>query len=116
MRILFQAEKQAIVAMLENNATTRDFLSLLPLSLALEDYATTEKISGLPKKLSTEGAPPGFAPQAGDVAYYAPWGNLAIFHKAFRHLDGLVKLGRIEAGLDILARSGPVKVAIGRFD
>jgi hypothetical protein len=38
-----------------------------------------EKIGDLPKKLSTDGAPTGSNPNVGDIAYYAPLGNLAIF-------------------------------------
>ncbi len=52
--------------------------SLLPLSVTLTDYASTEKISDLPRRLATDGAPDGFDPSAGDIGYYAPWGNLAI--------------------------------------
>jgi hypothetical protein len=37
--------------------TSRDFAALLPLTLTLKDYAATEKISDLPKRLSTDGAP-----------------------------------------------------------
>lgn len=61
-----------IAATLSDNPTSRDFVSLLPLKLKLEDYGETEKIAYLPRKLSTEGAPPGSDP---DVSYYAPWGN-----------------------------------------
>ena len=63
---------------LTDSPTARDFASLLPLTVTLKDYAGTEKISDLPKRLSTEGAPKGFDPSVGDIAYYAPWGNLAI--------------------------------------
>lgn len=45
---------------------------------------------------------------AGDVAYYAPWGNLALFHKGFRHSAGLVRLGRISHGVQRLAVPGRV--------
>jgi hypothetical protein len=62
-----------------DNAAARDFLPLLPMTLTLEDYAATEKISHLPKKLSVASAPAGFDPSVGDLTYYAPWGNLAIF-------------------------------------
>lgn len=48
-------------------------MGLLPLTLTLEDYASTEKISDLPKRLSTQGAPAGIDPSVGDVTYYAPW-------------------------------------------
>jgi hypothetical protein len=49
----------------------------------LKNYASTEKISYLARKLSTEGAPAGCDPDVGDITYYAPWGNLAIFYKDF---------------------------------
>ena len=57
----------------------RDFISLLPLTLTLEDYAKTEKISDLPRTLTKERAPAGSDPSVGDITYYSPWGNLAIF-------------------------------------
>jgi hypothetical protein len=71
------------MATLADNATTRDFVALLPLSLNLRDYAGTEKVSGLPQRLSTSSTPPGVDPEIGDLAYYAPWGNLAIFYRDF---------------------------------
>ena len=51
-----------LIAMLSDNPTSRDFISFLPLELTLEDYAATEKIAYLPKKLSTNNAPSGFDP------------------------------------------------------
>jgi hypothetical protein len=54
---------------------------MLPLTLMLTDHASTEKIADLPRKLSTKGAPPGIAASVGDISYYAPWGNLALFHR-----------------------------------
>ena len=95
-----------ITATLEDSATSQDFASLLPLTLTLDDYNATEQISGLPKKLSTRGAPEGAAPVAGDIAYYAPWGNLAIFYKDFAYSPGLVKFGTIESGARAFERSG----------
>jgi hypothetical protein len=88
---------------LNDSKAARDFASLLPLSLTLEDYASTEKISDLPSKLSTDGAPPGFDPSVGDIAYYAPWGNLAIYYRDFEYSAGLVSLGTIASGADIFA-------------
>ena len=95
-----------------DNATSRDFVSLLPMSLTLEDYAATEKISDLPRRLSTEGAPAGSEPSIGDIAYYSPWGNLAIFYRDFRYSSGLVKLGTIDSGIETLNVSGSAKVTI----
>ena len=114
MQINMDIEGTTITAALENSAAAKDFASLLPLTLTLEDYASTEKISDLPRRLSTTGSPSGITPKVGDVTYYAPWGNLAIFHKGFRYSDGLVKLGTLNAGVEIMRRPGPLKVTISK--
>jgi len=80
MKIRLTVGDKVLTANLIDSKTTRGFISLLPLTLTLEDYAGTEKISNLPKRLSTEGAPSGIDPSVGDITYYAPWGNLAIFY------------------------------------
>src|SRR6267143_4472528 len=91
MKIRLTINGKTINATLIDNATARDFLTLLPMTLTLEDYASTEKINYLPRKLSTAGAPAGSDP-SGDIAYYAPWGNLAIFYKDFGYSKGLIQL------------------------
>jgi len=112
MKIRMAIDGQAITASLADNASSRDLASLLPLTLTLSDYAATEKISDLPKRLSTTGAPAGYEPRQGDIAYYAPWGNLALFHKDFRYSEGLIKLGTLDSGVDVLKQAGPMKVTI----
>jgi hypothetical protein len=104
-----------LTATLVDSETTEDFLSLLPLTLTLSDYRETEKISDLPRRLSTAGAPEGLDPEVGDITYYAPWGNLAIFYRDFDYSPGLVKLGRIDSGIEALAGSGgEVTVTVSR--
>lgn len=112
MKIRMMVNGKAITATLADNPTARDFFSLLPMTLALDDYAATEKISYLPRKLARDGAPAGIDPSAGDIAYYAPWGNLAIFYRDFRYSEGLIKLGRIDSGAQALNVSGSIKVTI----
>jgi hypothetical protein len=85
---------------------------MLPISLTLDDHAGTEKISYLARKLSTEGAPAGSDPSTGDISYYAPWGNLAIFYKDFRYSSALITLGKIASGLEALNVAGPLNVTI----
>jgi hypothetical protein len=82
--------------------TSRDFAALLPLTLTLTDFPDPEKVSDLPRRLSTAEAPPGTDAHAGDIAYYAPWGNLAIFYRDFEYAQGLVRLGTIRTGIDAL--------------
>lgn len=115
MRISIDVNGTHLTATLDDNSTARDFMSLLPLTLTLEDYNATEKISDLPKKLSTSGAPAGIDPTTGDITYYAPWGNLAIFYKDFRYSTGLVRLGRIDSDLSALTRQGTLHVRIDRL-
>ena len=115
MKIRFMIDgSELATATLRDNATVRDFLALLPITLTLEDYAATEKISYLPRKLSTAGTPPGSDPSVGDIAYYAPWGNLAIFYKDAGYANGLVLLGRVDASMEAFRTASRSKVTIER--
>jgi hypothetical protein len=112
MKIRIDVEGTALTATLDDNATARDFASLLPLKLTLQDYAATEKISDLPRKLTTAGAPSGSKPSSGDITYYSPWGNLALFHKGAPYADGLVRFGKFDSGVDALRHRGSRRVTI----
>lgn len=112
MKIRIKVGDTVLTATLIDSKTTRDFISLLPLSLTLKDYAGMEKVSDLPKRLSTEDAPSGSDPSVGDIAYYAPWGNLAIFYRDFGYSSGLVIIGKIDSGIEALNVPGSVKVTI----
>lgn len=63
-------------------------------------------------------APAGVAGMQGDITFYAPWGNLAIFvaDGDGKPARALVWLGRIESGLPALQRSGPLSVRIERIN
>ena len=102
MKIRVTIEGKAITATLVDNETSRDFVSLLPLTLTLKDYAATEKISDLPRRLSTKNAPSGCDSSVGDITYYSPWGNLAIFYNDFGYSNGLIKLGSLDGGIEKL--------------
>lgn len=112
MKIRLTVDGRAVTATLLDSPTTRDFVSLLPLTLTLKDYAGTEKIAYLSRKLSEEGAPAGIDPSVGDLTYYAPWGNLALFYRDFGYAQGLIKLGHIDKGADVFNVPGPVQVKI----
>ena len=117
MKIRLDVEGEVVTATLDDTAAARDFAGLLPLSLTLTEYAEIERIADLPRELSTAGAPAGMAPKAGDLTYYAPWGNLAIFVEDGKGSSrGLVRLGRVDAGLPALRRPGPLKVRIERLE
>ena len=102
MKIRMTMAGKIITASLEESDSARDFFAMLPLTLPLEDYAETEKIAYLPGKLTTQGAPKGIDPNVGDICYYTPWGNLAIYYRDFGYSSGLIRLGRLASGLDAL--------------
>jgi hypothetical protein len=112
LKIQIVINGKVVIATLDDNPTAKDFYSLLPLKLTLDDYAATEKVAYLPRKLSRDGAPAGARPVIGDIAYYAPWGNLAIFYKDFAYSDGLIKLGKIDSGLESVIADGSLKITI----
>jgi hypothetical protein len=114
MKICITIGSKAMTATLADNGTAKDFASLLPLTLTLKDYADNEKISDLSKKLSTKGAPASYDPSAGDITYYAPWGNLALFHKDGHDSPGLIKLGSIDSGTELLRQPGSLKATFER--
>ncbi len=112
MKITISVEGEVLSGTLDDTPTSRDFASLLPLTVMLKDYASTEKISDLPKRLSTTGAPQGTDPDIGDIAYYAPWGNLAIFYRDWGYGRGLIRLGKLDSAIEVLQGPGPLKATI----
>ena len=55
-------------------------------------------VGDLPRKLSTQGAPTGMVPKAGELTHCAPWANLAIFIKPRAHSRSLLPLGKANDG------------------
>jgi hypothetical protein len=55
-----------------DNATARDLIAQLPLTLTFRDFNGVEKIAQLPRKLSLDGVPAGADPLPRDIGYYAP--------------------------------------------
>ena len=115
-KIRFAFAGRELVATLLDNPSARDLVTMLPLDLKIADYSTNEKIAHLPRKLTKEGEGP-FANEApGDVCYYAPWSNLALFHAGYRYSRGLIRLGRLDGGFKHLRVRGefPLRVELVR--
>ena len=101
-KISITFNNEEVIVVLFDNPVSRDFVSLLPMTVTFEDYAGIEKITYFSRKLTTQGGVSGRDVQ-GDFTYYAPWGNLAVFYKGFGSASGLYILGRIESGKEKLA-------------
>lgn len=112
MNIRVTLDGHPVKATLNSSPAARDLAGLLPLTIGLEDFHGTERIGDPPRELTTEGAPPPTAARTGDLAYYAPWGNLALFHE-----DGpapsadLLILGHLDVPAEQLARAERITLA-----
>ncbi|WP_410511194.1 cyclophilin-like fold protein [Paenibacillus sp. BR2-3] len=102
-RIKLILDNETFIVDMYDNPTSRDFLTMLPITLSFEDFVGKEKISYLSRKLDTEPTPSNSGPSVGEFAYYAPWGNLAIFYNESATTgNGLVVLGKINSGMQEL--------------
>lgn len=117
MKITLTINGKAIAASLEQSAAAADFAATLPVTVTLKDFVNTEKIYYPPRKLDIKGSPAGIDPAIGDINYYAPWGNVAIFYRDAPYANGLVRLGRIDGSdVEALRGSGDLQVTIERAD
>jgi hypothetical protein len=115
MKIRIEFNGASMTATLYDNPSARDFASMLPLELTIDDYSTNEKIAYLPRKLTEEGSGPFDNERPGDLGYYAPWGNLAFFHEGYRYSNGLIRLGRIDGDFAPLLTRGEFILRIERL-
>jgi hypothetical protein len=116
-RVRFTVGDAEIIVRTADNPTSRDFVSMLPLTLDFRDFNAMEKVGDLPRRLTTEGST-GSAPANGDLIYFVPWGNLGFFYNADRRDvtfdDRVIPIGTIETGYDRLndLETGPVRVEL----
>jgi hypothetical protein len=118
MKIRIGLNGKAITATLIDSATTRDFISLLPLTLTMNDLFGREKFGHLPRSIS-EGGKRTRTYEVGDVIYWSPGPDMAVF---YRHdaqsipSPGIIVMGKIDAGVEALNVPGSVKVTIGLME
>jgi hypothetical protein len=111
MNIRLTLDGHPVAATLNDGPTARDFAAQLPLTLSLRDLNQAEKIADLPRKLSTSGAPEGADPEVGDLAYYAPWNQLATYYRDAPYATGLVILGHMaDGGAERLATADEITI------
>ncbi|MGB8944698.1 MAG: cyclophilin-like fold protein [Streptomyces sp.] len=111
MHIRVTLDGRPVDAALNDSPAARDLATLLPLTVGLKDFHGTERIGDPPRKLTTDAAPEPSAPRAGDIAYYAPWGNLALFYQDGPSASSdLLILGHIDAAADQLARAERITI------
>lgn len=99
------------------NPTARDFLSMLPLTVPVEEFAGREKLADLPRELVTEGSP-GSDPVDGDLIYFKPWGNLGFYYNAagIGYSEQTIHLGTYDATAEQLELLEGSNITVARLD
>ena len=108
----------AITATLDDSKTTRDFISLLPLTLTMNDLFRREKFAHLPRAISEEGKRT-HTYEVGQVVYWSPGPDVAIFYRNDGEKipnPGIIVIGKIDSGVAALDLAGSVKVTIKLHD
>ena len=114
MKIRIGLNGKAITASLIDSETTRDFISLLPLTLTMNDLFGREKFAHLPRAIS-EGGKRARAYEVGDVIYWSPGPDVAMFYRQDGQSipsPGIIVMGKIDSGVEALNVPGSVKVTI----
>ena len=114
MKIKIRIKDRVLSATLAGSKTTQDFVSLLPLTLTMNDLFGREKYGHLPRELS-EGGERTHGYGVGEVVYWSPGPDVAIFYRNDREAipdPGIIVLGKIDSGVEALNVEGSVKVTI----
>jgi hypothetical protein len=114
MKIRISIADKVVTATVADNATARDFVSVLPLKVSMKDLFGREKYANLPKALSENG-PRTTSYEVGDIAYWSPAHDVAIYYKQGGESipsPGIIPLAKIDAGAEAFNVPGSVKVTI----
>ena len=99
-----------VVYELNDSPAAQSLLSQLPLTVAVEDFSTNEKVFYPPQELDTSDTPLAEG-GAGTLAYYAPWGDVVLFYDSFSANGSLFELGEAVSGVENIGQmSGTITV------
>ena len=118
MKIRLKVEDKVMAATLIDSKTTRAFVSLLPLTLTMNDLFRREKFAHLPRPISEEGKRT-HTYEVGQVVYWSPGRDVAIFYRNDGEKipnPGIIVIGKIDSGVAALDVAGSVKVTIELHD
>src|SRR4051794_15623946 len=108
-RIRLTVGDRVATATLEDTAAARGFAAMLPVTISMRELLGREKPGRLPRPLDLDGARREYRYEVGEIAYWAPGNDIAIFYADDGQAipqPGLVRLGTVDAGLDVIATAG----------
>ena len=108
MRMQVSDGTHTVVFQLNDSPSAVSLYNQLPFDATVENYGSNEKIFTPPAALDkTDGIEGGG--KAGGIAYFSPWGNIAMYYGNFSSYPGLYLLGEATSGAEqISALSGTV--------
>jgi hypothetical protein len=118
MKINITISGKTLTATLADNPTARDFVSFLPLKLSMNDLFGREKYGDLPRAISEEG-PRTHSYQVGDIAYWSPDHQLAVYYRHDNQTipsPGVIPIAKIDSGTEAFDVRGSVKVTFTRAE
>ncbi len=99
---------RTIVFELNDSPASKSFVGMMPFSATVSDYSTNEKVFDPPARLSTSDGIQEACP-AGSIAYFSPWGNVAMYYGDAPPYAGLYLMGHaVEGGEHIGSLAGTV--------
>lgn len=104
-------EGEAFVSLIDSKPT-REFISQLPMTVDFSDFGDREVFGAMPVALSeNEALLSGY--EIGDFSYGTPYDSMIIFYAQDNEvIDGIIKLGTFESGLELFSSKEPVTVTI----
>ena len=114
MKIRLKVADRVVTATLIDSKTTENFISLLPLTLTMNDLFRWEKFGHLPRAISKEGKRT-HTYKVGDIAYWSPGPDVAIY---YRHGGeeipdpGIIVMGKIDSGVETFDVPGSLRVTV----
>ena len=114
MKININIGGKTFTATLPDNATARDFVSVLPSTVPMNDLFGRENYGDLPRALSGNG-PREDRYEVSEIAYWSPDHQFAVYYpqdgKSIPS-PGIFPIAKIDAGTQAFDVSGSVKVNI----
>lgn len=104
-------EGEAIVNLIDSKPT-REFIAQLPMTINCSDFGSREKYGKMPVALSeNEALLSGY--EIGDFSYGTPYDCMIMFYAQDNEvIDGIIKLGTFESGLDLFTGKDDIDVTI----
>lgn len=109
-KITIKAGNTSFTATLQDNVTAKAFLTMLPLTVTMNEHAGNEKYHNLPAPLPANASRPGIV-RTGDLML---WGDdcLVLFYETFSSSYSYTRIGKIDnpSGLQTAVGNGNVTV------